>query len=132
MSRRLALGSVLVAVLAAGPVRRAAERPPPRRDCAVEGRGTPPLHWLGCSDDPGPPRALSSEERLAAGLPIDPNASDARSLSFVPGLTRRLAAEVVAERDAHGPYADVDDLLRVRGIGPTRLARARPHLTVDP
>ncbi len=130
--RRLALAALLLAVVAAGPLRRIGETPRLRHECAAEGRGIPPRHWLGCSDDPGTPRALWADERLAFGLPIDPNAADERSLSLVPGLSRRLAAEVIADRDAHGPYVSVDDLLRVRGIGPRRLARARPDLTVDP
>ncbi len=132
MSRRLALAVLLVAVLAAGPLRRLAEMPTTQRDCAAEGRGAPPLHWLGCAADPGPARALAADERLALGLPIDPNLADARSLSFVPGLSRRLADEVVTDRGANGRYASVDDLLRVRGVGPKRLSRARPHLAVEP
>jgi competence protein ComEA len=132
MPRRLAFAALLAAVLAAGLVRRALETPRAPRDCPVEGRGTPPRHWLGCWTDPGPARALAPDERLMLGLPLDPNVADARSLSFVPGLSRRLAAEVVADRQANGPYVDTDDLLRVRGIGPKRLARARPHLAVDP
>jgi len=130
MLRRLALASVLAAVLGAGRLRVWLERPPPRPACAPEGRGLPPRHWIGCATDPGPRRALASDERLALGLPIDPNVAGARELAFVPGLSRRLAAEVVADRDRNGPYASAAELLRVRGIGPKRLALAAPHLVV--
>lgn len=132
MSRRLALAAVLLAALGARPLWRLVETPPPPRDCATEGRGSAPRGWLGCAADAGPGRALEGDERLALGLPVDPNLADARSLAFVPGLSRRLGAEIVRHREAHGPFAAVEDLLRVRGIGPKRLAKARPHLAVDP
>ncbi len=130
MPRRLALAALLLAVLAAPGIRRVLERPPPARACAPAGRGEPPRHWLGCASDPGPPRDLADDERLLLGLPLDPNRADERVLAFVPGLSRRLAAEIVADRTANGPFASVGDLERVRGIGPRRRARAAPHLAV--
>jgi DNA uptake protein ComE-like DNA-binding protein len=83
---------------------------------------------LACAGDDGPPRDLTGRERLLVGLPIDVNAAGADDLAAVPGFTPRVAAEVVAERGRGGPYRDLGDLLRVRGIGPARLERARPHL----
>lgn len=130
MPPRLALAAVLALVLAAPGLRRAVERPAPARACAPEGRGAPPRHWLGCAVDAGPPRALAGDERLLLGVPLDLNAAAARELAFVPGLSPRLAAEVVADREARGPFGRVDDLERVRGVGPKRLARARAHLLV--
>lgn len=87
-----------------------------------------PRHWLGCAADAGPPRALAPDERLVLGLPIDPNTAGTRELAFVPGLSRGLAVAVVEDRRLHGPFVRVADLLRVRGIGPKRLAAASPHL----
>jgi competence protein ComEA len=132
MPQRLALAVVLLAVLAAAPLRAWLARPaPPPPDCVPVGRGEPPRHFLGCAGDPGPSRALAADERLLLGLPIDPNTAGARELAFVPGLSRRLASEIVADRQRSGPYGEVADLLRVRGIGPRRLAAAAPHLAVD-
>jgi competence protein ComEA len=130
VSRRVAFTAVLLAVLAAGRIRAWLERPSARPPCVPEGRGSMPQHWIGCAADPGPRRALAADERLALGLPIDPNVAAARELAFVPGLSRRLAEEVIADRDRNGPYASAADLLRVRGIGPKRLALAAPHLLV--
>ena len=89
-----------------------------------------PRHWLGCATDPGPRRALLADESLALGLPIDPNSAGARELAFVPGLSPRLAEEVVLERGRNGRYVRIDDLLRGRGVGPKRLATASPHLRI--
>ncbi len=128
MPARIALALVLLATVAAPAVRLRLERPGPPRVCDPEGRGDPPRHWLGCAADPGTPRALLDDERLVLGRPLDPNRADARSLAFVPGLSRRLAEEIVADREANGPFRELADLVRVRGIGPKRLARAAPHL----
>jgi competence protein ComEA len=132
MACRLALAVLLAATLAAAPLRAWLERPPQRPACEPAGRGTPPRHWLGCAADPGPRRALAADERLVLGLPIDPNAAAPRELAFVPGLSHRLAEEIVADRERNGPFARVEDLERVRGIGPRKLAAARPHLEVRP
>jgi competence protein ComEA len=130
LARSSALALVLVAALL--PVLLRPRGPmPPVRGCAPEGRGTPPRHWLGCAGDPGPWRDLEPDERLALGLPIDPNEADERALAFVPGLSRKLARAVVLHRAAHGPFRTVDDLLAVKGIGPRRLERARARLSVQ-
>jgi len=128
--RRLAI-VLLVALSLLPALLRRIPGPAPRR-CAEEGRGAPPRHWLGCAADGGSPRDLSGDERLLLGRPLDLNGATARELSFVPGLTRLLAAEVVADRAQAGEFRGVDELLRVRGIGPRRLERARPFLCVAP
>jgi competence protein ComEA len=129
---RLALLAALGLALAAAPLRAWLEVPPARRACPPEGRGEPPRHFLGCASDAGPARALGADERLALGLPLDPNTAGARELAHVPGLSRRLAVEIVRERERNGPFGRVADLARVRGIGPKKLAAAAPHLAIAP
>jgi competence protein ComEA len=91
-----------------------------------------PRTWLGCASDPGPSRDLLGDERLLLGLPVDLNRASSRELAFVPGITPALSVEVVAERERGGGFGTVEELERVRGIGPKRLARARPFLSVEP
>jgi competence protein ComEA len=85
---------------------------------------------VGCRADPGPPRELSGAELLLFGRPVDLNKAAAVDLEPVPGLSARLASEIVADRERRGPFETVEQLLRVKGIGPARLAKARPHLAV--
>jgi len=47
----------------------------------------------------------------------------------LPGIGPSLAARIVADRDAHGPFVAPEGLLRVRGIGPKILEKIRPFLT---
>jgi competence protein ComEA len=43
-----------------------------------------------------------------------------------------LAQRLVAERQEHGTFRDVDDLRRVAGIGPRTLERIKPYLLPIP
>jgi competence protein ComEA len=132
MSRRLALFALCISTLAPTAFRAVASHPSPLRSCPPEGRGVAPRHWIGCAADEGSVRELTGRERLLAGVPIEVNAATPEDLASVPGLSARLAVEVVATRTRQGPFTSVDDLIRVRGIGPARLARARPHLACGP
>jgi competence protein ComEA len=128
MARRLALATLVLAVLAPTAFRLAPRAP--ERACEPEGRGTPPRHWIGCRGDPGEARPLDGSELVLLGRPVDLNRASAADLAVVPGIGPGLAAEVVRERDERGPYRDVEALRRVRGIGPVRLERARRWLAV--
>lgn len=44
------------------------------------------------------------------------------------GIGEALARRIVADRDASGPFASVEDVQRVKGIGPKTLDAIRPHL----
>lgn len=127
---RLALLLLLTLSLAPALWRRTPA--PARPACVGEGRGAPPRRWLGCRADRGSSRDLAGDERLLLGLPLDVDRATAGELAFVPGLSPRLADEVVADRERGGPFGAPEALLRVKGIGPKRLARARPFLAADP
>ena len=53
--------------------------------------------------------------------PIDVNAADMDGLVNLPGIGPVLAARIVSDREAHGPFDDLDALERVRGIGPATI-----------
>lgn len=48
------------------------------------------------------------------------------------GLGEVLARRVVADREKHGPFKSIDDLHRVNGIGPKKLAVLREWLYIGP
>lgn len=77
-------------------------------------------------------RLETMDALLVVGLPIDVNRAGATALEAVPGLGPARSAAIVAEREAGGPYADVDALTRVRGIGPATVERVRPFLAAEP
>ena len=47
----------------------------------------------------------------------------------LPGIGPATAASIVTERERNGPFADVDDLDRVPGIGPAKLEALRDLVT---
>jgi len=64
----------------------------------------------------------------AAGERLDVNRATAAELEALPGIGPALAARIVAQRDSLHGFRAVDDLLRVRGIGPATLRRLKPYL----
>ena len=46
------------------------------------------------------------------------------------GIGDALARRIVADRDQNGPFGSIDDLRRVKGIGPKTLERIRPWVTI--
>ena len=56
---------------------------------------------------------------------IDLNRAAAADLQALPGVGEVLAGRIVAHREAHGPFAAVEDLLDVSGIGERKLADIR-------
>jgi DNA uptake protein ComE-like DNA-binding protein len=68
----------------------------------------------------------SSGKQARAGS-IDLNTATTAELQSVSGIGPVLAAKIIAGR----PYKDVDDLLRVSGVGPKLLKKLRPYLVVN-
>jgi competence protein ComEA len=66
-------------------------------------------------------------QQTAAFL-VDINRADWPELAELPGVGETIAQRIVEVRRVQGPFADHNDLRRVRGIGPLTLERMRPFL----
>jgi competence ComEA-like helix-hairpin-helix protein len=62
--------------------------------------------------------------------PVNINTAGMNQLMLIPGLRPAQAGAIVAWREGNGNFESVDDLLRVRGIGPAALEQIRPYVTV--
>uniref|UniRef100_UPI000ADBF17F ComEA family DNA-binding protein n=1 Tax=Demequina gelatinilytica TaxID=1638980 RepID=UPI000ADBF17F len=58
----------------------------------------------------------------AAGSLVSLSSGDAAALESLPGIGPVLAARIVADREANGPFLTLDDLTRVSGVGPALVA----------
>ena len=63
------------------------------------------------------------------GMRVDVNRADTVALQALPGVGPALARRIVQARE-ESRFRGVEDLLRVRGIGPATLERLRPLVTV--
>ena len=64
----------------------------------------------------------------ASAAVLDVNQASAADFAILPGIGPKLAAQIVAYREKHGPFRRVEDLLVIRGIGPRKWKAIRPHL----
>ena len=62
---------------------------------------------------------------------VNVNTADVAELTRLPGIGDVLAARIVAYRVAHGPFRTLDDLVSVKGIGPSTLNGFRDLATVS-
>jgi uncharacterized protein len=61
---------------------------------------------------------------------VDVNTASPALLGYVAGLSKGVAANVVAHRDEHGPFQKRSDLKQVRGLGPKAYQQAAGFLRV--
>jgi len=59
---------------------------------------------------------------------VDINSATVVQLQEVKGIGEKTAMAIVAYRDEHGAYKDVDALLHVKGIGEKKLGTIKPYL----
>jgi len=62
---------------------------------------------------------------LASGRRMDINQAGYRDLMLLPGIGPKTAWLIVSDRRAHGPLADLGDLVRINGVGDETVARLR-------
>ena len=80
----------------------------------------------------GPPGAVvpgGAAPGSTGGL-ININSASATELESLSGIGEVLAATIVEYRDTNGPFASVEDLMDVSGIGPATLDEIRDQVTV--
>lgn len=96
--------------------------------------GQPPS--IPRSEPPATPRGEVASERAphappAIAVKIDINTAAQAELELLPGVGPALAARIVEERARGGRFTRVEDLGRVRGIGPKTIERLRAHVRVE-
>jgi competence protein ComEA len=73
---------------------------------------------------------MGSRKKEPPGQPVDLNRASRQQLQTLPGIGPKMADAILAAR-AGKPFASVEDLRRVKGIGPKTLERLRPHIRVE-
>jgi competence protein ComEA len=71
---------------------------------------------------------IERAEPIAIDTRIDINTADWPELCLMPGIGEALAQRIIADRAENGPFLELDDLRRVRGIGPRTIEYMKPYL----
>lgn len=74
---------------------------------------------------PSPSGPKRDSARSLAARPINLNAASAQELQMLPGIGPALAARIIEDREKNGPYASIEQLDRVKGIGPRTIEKLR-------
>lgn len=78
----------------------------------------------------GEPTAIITPTPNAPRI-ININTATAEELETLPGIGETRANDIIAYREANGPFTTVEDLLNVRGIGEATLENLREFITVS-
>lgn len=89
----------------------------------------PVVTGASVGDTGGAPSRMSPD--LFAGL-VNVNLATAAELESLPGIGPSTAAKIIAFREANGPFATVEALLDVPGIGDAKLDAIRELISVGP
>ena len=67
----------------------------------------------------------------AQAATVNINTADTKALdTALVGIGPKTAKAIVEHRAKHGPYKSVDELIKVKGIGPALLKKNRGNITV--
>jgi competence protein ComEA len=89
-------------------------------------------YWLYRGGQRGELILIDRAPPLQARFQVDINRADWPEMIQLPGIGETLARRVIVERTKNGPFLDLDELTRVRGIGLRTLERVRPYLLPIP
>lgn len=78
-----------------------------------------PFDWQGV------PAGTAEEDGL-----ISINGADEKKLTELPGIGPSMAKRIVDYRQEHGPFGAVEDLQKVKGIGPAKFAELKDKVKV--
>ncbi|HXV86767.1 MAG TPA: helix-hairpin-helix domain-containing protein [Gemmatimonadales bacterium] len=74
-------------------------------------------------------RAARLARPLGRGERVDVDRAGAEDLVRLPRVGPGLAARIVEDREANGPFGSLEGLDRVSGVGPGLLAAVKPHVS---
>ena len=71
----------------------------------------------------------SSKGKITSGT-IDINTATVAQYEELPGVGAVMAARILAYRTAHGPFATIDDLTKVSGMGKSKFANLKSFVRI--
>jgi competence protein ComEA len=84
------------------------------------------------AESESPPQRAAPTKSAPPAQPVDINRANEDELRALPGIGGVLAARIVEARERDGPFASLDDLRRVRGLGRAKLERLTSTIALSP
>lgn len=100
----------------------------------VETQYTPAVTVSASPTPTQTPAAGETSVKSAKSAPegkVDLNTASEEVLQTLPGIGEKRAADIVADREANGPFSSPEDLTRVKGIGEATFQKLRNYITVS-
>ena len=115
--------------------RRGEHRPAPAGSAGRAGQDRSPSIGVGLYQHDVDQKQLAETldavvESVVNYVGVDVNTASPALLGHVAGLSPKVAANVVAHRDEHGPFRKRSDLKKVKGLGPKAYEQAAGFLRV--
>lgn len=88
------------------------------------------VRWVQLSGWGADPVEIDELPPVANQFRLEVNSASTIEWSQLDGIGEVLAERIVESRERAGDFENIDDLLRVEGIGPRTLEQIRPWLTI--
>jgi comEA protein len=75
--------------------------------------------------------AIPASQRFVLGMALNLNEASQEDLESLPGVGPSVAKAIVEDRNQNGPFRSIEELDRVKGIGPKAMERLREFITVS-
>lgn len=87
------------------------------------------LHgWRWSAEVQRPLTVLAAPRPAGYEFRVEMNSATWIEWSQLDGIGGTLARRIIADRESNGPFQTIEDIARVKGIGPKTLEKLRPHL----
>lgn len=90
------------------------------------------LHWLRLTGRGASPVEIDRLGASSYQFTLDINTATWVEWMQLEGIGETLARRIVADREERGPFTGIDDVQRVKGIGPRKLDAIRRYLVYHP
>ena len=75
--------------------------------------------------------SLYARDRINFFLPIDINSATIEDFTLIPGVGEKTAQSIVCFREKNKGINDLQDLIKIRGIGEKKLKKILPYVSID-
>ena len=117
-------------VLAAGGL--TADADPEQINLAERLKDSTHIHVPRRGEAPAADAVVADRADTAQNGPLDINTASASDLDGLPGIGQSFADRIIEYRTTNGPFASVEDLQKVKGIGAALFAKIAPLVSVGP